>query len=75
MGTEKATGRAGVEEKVLFDEPGFADRTSLERWSAGAHPGAETIDQWLADLGRRHNEGRFFFCVNRFLFNAWKDPN
>ena len=40
-----------------------------------AQPGIETVDQWLADLERRHNEGRFFFCVNRFLFNAWKDPN
>ena len=29
------TDRAGIEEKVLFDEPGFADRTVLERWAAG----------------------------------------
>ena len=29
------TPHAGIEEKVIFDEPGFPDRTSLERWAAG----------------------------------------
>ena len=38
------TGRDGVEQKVLFDEPGFADRTRLERWRAGARPGAWRVD-------------------------------
>ena len=33
-----ATDREGVEEKVLFEEPAFADRTSLERWASGARP-------------------------------------
>jgi anti-sigma factor ChrR (cupin superfamily) len=33
------TNRAGVEEKILYDEPGFPDVTRLERWSAGAAPG------------------------------------
>ena len=35
----KATDRPGIEEKVLFDEPGFPDVTRLERWRAGAAPG------------------------------------
>jgi anti-sigma factor ChrR (cupin superfamily) len=35
----QATGREGVEEKVLFDEPGWPDVTRLERWRPGARPG------------------------------------
>jgi len=32
--------RSGVEVKTLYDEPGFPDRTRLERWASGAAPGA-----------------------------------
>jgi anti-sigma factor ChrR (cupin superfamily) len=32
--------RAGVEVKTLYDEPDFPDETRLERWAAGAAPGA-----------------------------------
>ncbi len=38
------TGREGIDEKVLFDEPPFADRTSLERWAAGARASDEPIE-------------------------------
>jgi anti-sigma factor ChrR (cupin superfamily) len=34
------TVRAGVEEKVLYEDRSFPDRTRLERWAAGAAPGA-----------------------------------
>lgn len=35
--------REGIEEKVLFDEPDFPDRTVLERWAAGTTSGPEPI--------------------------------
>ncbi|MEM9174537.1 MAG: cupin domain-containing protein [Myxococcota bacterium] len=38
------TDRAGVEEKVLFDEPAFPDRTVLERWQ----PGTGSADRTFA---------------------------
>jgi len=35
----RATERAGIEERVLDDEPDFPDATRLERWRPGAAPG------------------------------------
>ena len=29
----------GIEQKALYEEPGFAEAMRLERWSAGAAPG------------------------------------
>ena len=34
---------AGVEVKTLYDEPGFDDRTRLERWAPGAAPGPRAL--------------------------------
>ncbi len=60
------TDRAGIDEKVLFDEPAFPDRTVLERWAAGTKTedrafegGAElyVIRGALEDADGVHREG------------------
>lgn len=38
----RATDRSGVEQKLLYQQPRFEDTSALERWSAGAEPGATT---------------------------------
>jgi hypothetical protein len=38
-----ATERTGIGARVLYLEPGFVDVTRLERWSAGADPGARSL--------------------------------
>lgn len=61
----QATARAGIEEKLLDDAPGFPDRTRLERWVPGtvtatALPGGIEIfvvEGALEDEHGRHAEG------------------
>lgn len=60
------TAHPGVEEKVLFDEPGFPDRTSLERWQPGTEAGDRIFEGGaelfvirgaLEDVDGVHGEG------------------
>jgi hypothetical protein len=38
-----ATESVGIEEKTLYEEAGFPDRTRLERWADGTAPGAREL--------------------------------
>jgi len=57
------TGRAGVEVRPLYSQPGFADTTRLERWAAGARLGrveyASGAELFVLDGGFADESGRF----------------
>jgi anti-sigma factor ChrR (cupin superfamily) len=57
------TGEDGIEEKPLFDEPDFPDRTRLERWAPGAGPSpaahAGGIEIFVIDGTFEDADGRF----------------
>jgi hypothetical protein len=53
----------GVEAKTLYAEPGFPDRTRLERWAVGAAPGARAlpggIEIFVLEGSLEDAEGRY----------------
>jgi anti-sigma factor ChrR (cupin superfamily) len=64
----------GVEEKLLYDEPGFPDRTRLERWAEGTAPEAAAlpggveifvIEGVLEDAEGRYEEGTWLRLPDR----------
>lgn len=76
----RATGRRGVEEKVLYREPGFADVTRLERWRAGAAPGPTkspggvelfVLEGALEDAGGRYGTGAWLRLPDGGALDAW----
>jgi anti-sigma factor ChrR (cupin superfamily) len=64
----RATSRRGVEEKVLYQESGFADVTRLERWSAGAAPGPLSVPGGVEIFVL---EGALEDPLGRFAAGAW----
>jgi anti-sigma factor ChrR (cupin superfamily) len=62
----RATARAGVEDKLLYEDRRFPDRTRLERWAPGAAPGERAwsdgveilvLEGELADDDERYERG------------------
>jgi anti-sigma factor ChrR (cupin superfamily) len=59
----QSTETRGVEAKTLYDERGFPDRMRLERWAAGAAPGARAlaggIEIFVIEGSLEDAEGRY----------------
>ena len=62
------TTRVGVEEKTLYHETGFPDRTCLERWAAGSAPGAQVLPGGIEIFVL---EGSFEDAEGRYDAGAW----
>jgi anti-sigma factor ChrR (cupin superfamily) len=55
--------RAGIEEKVLYEDRAFPDRTRLERWAPGTYPGLREwpsgVELFVLDGGLADERGRY----------------
>jgi hypothetical protein len=62
------TVRAGIEEKVLYEDRSFPERTRLERWACGASAGART---WLSGVEIFVLDGDLVSDRERFERGTW----
>jgi hypothetical protein len=60
--------RAGIEEKVLYEDRSFPERTRLERWASGASAGART---WLNGVEIFVLDGDLVSGRERFERGTW----
>jgi anti-sigma factor ChrR (cupin superfamily) len=63
----RASGEAGIEAKRLYDEPGFVDRTGLERWA----PGTTRVRSLPGGIEIFVLEGAFDDALGRYPAGSW----